>query len=1162
MNLTGNFGLTGSSPPSILGIINGKYSRLPQTRTRIVEEFETIPLLNDLQGYLKKLEEDSRQLQAITTHNQTPETNPTFTPFDDQEVQADAPPSLSKEESNLFNPLFDRQPEKPIHERSSEPGFIGEASCAAFSNRLLSCLDDTYTPSTAGLSNYHRMNAYGRLPVDQGPEFPERMHVKLLLNVARRFIGNYHPLFLKVTFMKEIDAVYRREVVPSALWLSYCYSGIAMRLAQSLGMHRSASRHTTLTPVERESRRRTWWVLYFFDRFSASKLGQPITVRDDDIDVEMPSMDGLTKDEMAEFLDPQNLITNIKLAKIIGNISTNGLYIQQVHGILKQLREWHDELQPDMRVKERGTPRPVASLHLAYNQCIIQTTRPVLLHLFKTQFQLGNKAREDALPRQNFSSITLALAESCVNAAQASSRIVEGLFLDGSIATFGYWDAHHIFSAAMILIMSAVMKPTAVNSDHLETLLSVLRSLKNDGNIPAVDFCERLSDIQARVLNLRATGRLDGMSFDRPPMITHTPSSLPKEVPQAQDQAFQTPMSMDNGSGICESAIIGYENVDILALEFKISINLIYLRLSARFDNCYTLIIIPMPETYLRSLDRSLNELTDAIRTHRFHHADPISASNPWTHDRRPVTQCHSQPEYPARRGAPDSLVEDSTVEAFIRRLREAVGQETNHATPIPPRNHGEERSATLLSDPDPPSVSRESLSLPPYEYATQLVARAEQEFGDCHTFLRKSFLRRFHATYRGQQSETYDRKWLCRLFFVLALAECTTTTKQPIQLTSDRAVAPATQMEGFAPSENMLSSGVELFEHGLSLLNTSYEEPTVDDVEALNLASHCCYILNRRMSAYAYAGQSVRLAHCLGLDHPAPTSLSKLEQEHRKRVWWTAFCVDRMISTELALHPAYTGLGQELGYPDSSGLTAEEEEEFFDPVLLTALIKLCEIKTDVVNTVSRLKHKDITEPYQVLRQCLQGLDRRGRGLPERVFSGGSSLPENRICSSLALRYHQLYTINNICLQAARSNARILLELAQAGELVRYGYWDSAHLFSSLAILTIAQSMRNNQPNAFSCTREDMSHDADTYSKGRNVLVHMASTGNMASRQHLSMLEEVERHGTVLFALPVASSSSGEVTTEMELDFEWWASLSSMSAEAASGTGSDPFAFL
>ncbi|KAG8668392.1 hypothetical protein FPOAC2_07676 [Fusarium poae] len=589
------------------------------------------------ESYLKKLEEDSRKLQAIASHNQTPETEPTFTPQSNQHPQNDYdPPSLSKEESNLFNPLFDRQPEKPIQERSSEPGFIGEASCAAFSNRLLSCLDDTYTPSTAGLSNYHRLSTYTRLPAAQGSEFPERMHVKLLLNVARRFIGNYHPLFLEVTFMKEIDAVYRREMVPSSLWLckfyalmalgeiythrrgvgdnnrvpgtnyyvravsllqenqdcyeepslmqvevltllawasnvlgrirtAYCYSGIAMRLAQSLGMHRSASRHTTLTPVERESRTRTWWVLYFFDRFSASKLGQPITVRDEDIDVEMPSQEGLTREEMAEFLDPQNLITNIKLARIIGNIlthiygipkATNGLYIHQVHGILKQLREWHDELRPDMRVKERGTPRPVASLHLAYNQCIIQTTRPVLLHLFKTQFQLGPKPRDDVPPRQNVSSITLALAESCVNAAQASSRIVEGLFLDGSIATFGYWDAHHIFSAAMILIMSAVMKPTAVNSDHLETLLSVLRSLKNDGNIPAVDFCERLSHIQTRVSTLRATGRLDGV-----PPTTRPPSPNENlDSSAGQNQPLQTPMSMDTEC----NGVVDYDNVDIL----------------------------------------------------------------------------------------------------------------------------------------------------------------------------------------------------------------------------------------------------------------------------------------------------------------------------------------------------------------------------------------------------------------------------------------------------------------------------------------------------------------------------------------------------------------------------------------------------------------------
>lgn len=327
-----------------------------------------------------------------------------------------------------------------------------------------------------------------------------------------------------------------------------------MRLALSMGMHRAIS-GSSLSPVERESRRRTWWVVYFFERFSASKLGQPITIRDEDIDVEMPSMEGLTEDERAEFLDPVPLVTNIKLARVIGNIckytrrpefssrwvsdnrdicivtdiygipkSTRGLCVNRVHGILKQLRSWNDELPPEMRVKERGTPRPVASLHLAYNQCIILTTRPVLLHLFKAQFQLGAAGAGQASPRRHsFSSLTMALADSCVNAAQASRRMVETLFLDGSIASFGYWDAHHIFSAALILIVSAVMRPSPATSEGLETLLSILRSMKNDGNIPAVDFCERLSHIKARVTKLRAMGHMSGSSGQNKKSLSQSP---------------------------------------------------------------------------------------------------------------------------------------------------------------------------------------------------------------------------------------------------------------------------------------------------------------------------------------------------------------------------------------------------------------------------------------------------------------------------------------------------------------------------------------------------------------------------------------------------------------------------------------------------------------
>lgn len=173
------------------------------------------------------LEADSRRLRSHSSGTPASGGEGTSTPRERGANVYNAP-SLPSEESNLFNPLFDKQQDRPVHERSSEPGFIGEASCAAFSNRLLSCLDSTCAPLTAGLSNYHRLEEQGHVLVDQGPEFPERMHVKLLLNVARRFIGNYHPLFLEVSFMKEIDAVYRGDMMPSTLWLCKFYALMAL----------------------------------------------------------------------------------------------------------------------------------------------------------------------------------------------------------------------------------------------------------------------------------------------------------------------------------------------------------------------------------------------------------------------------------------------------------------------------------------------------------------------------------------------------------------------------------------------------------------------------------------------------------------------------------------------------------------------------------------------------------------------------------------------------------------------------------------------------------------------------------------------------------------------------------------------------------------------
>ncbi|RTE82884.1 hypothetical protein BHE90_002557 [Fusarium euwallaceae] len=611
--------------------------------------------------------------------------------------------------------------------------------------------------------------------------------------------------------------------------------------------------------------------------------------------------------------------------------------------------------------------------------------------------------------------------------------------------------------------------------------------------------------------------------------------------------------------------------------------------------------IVPVPESYLQRIDRSLNELTEAIRNHTLDTGGKSGDAS-----RNQINNPSRQFEGLQAHPVVDSMIGNSTSEAFVLKLRETGSFARRSEDALDPRPSLDHSSPRLLGtslqgharmrfDTLLPNIT---FQLPPYSYAMQLMTRAEEEFGDYHTFLRKSFWKRFHATYRGDECEANDRNWLCRLSLVLALAEANTTTRKPIQVTPDDGVVETFPAAGVTALEQetapILSAGVELFEQGLVLLKVAYEEPTVDDVEALNLASHCSHILNRRMSAYSYAGQSIRIAHCLGLDRPAPASLSGLEREHRKRVWWTAFCVDRAISTELGLRPAYVGVGEDLDYPSSNELTAEEQEEFYDPDLLTAQIKLCEIKCAVVDTVSQLKSKDIAGPYQVLGQCLQRLDRCGREMPEKVFAGSGSTPERRICASIALRFHQCYilllrpvllyqftfllrteavttlsdelcTVNNICLHAARSNASIMLENAQAGNLVNYGYWDSAHLFSCLSVLAIAGPMLSKHPNAFQCTGEDIARDAITYRKARNVLVHMARAGNLASKRHLGMLEEVERDGIALSAQPspVPRTWNDTITTseaknmEVDLGFEDWPGLIAMPDSASSGV--DPF---
>lgn len=75
----------------------------------------------------------------------------------------------------------------------------------------------------------------------------------------------------------------------SSARLSTCYSyiGITLRSAIRLGLHRNVS--IPFDPIERETRKRIFWIIRKMDIYVAALLGFPQMLRDDDIDQEEPA---------------------------------------------------------------------------------------------------------------------------------------------------------------------------------------------------------------------------------------------------------------------------------------------------------------------------------------------------------------------------------------------------------------------------------------------------------------------------------------------------------------------------------------------------------------------------------------------------------------------------------------------------------------------------------------------------------------------------------------------------------------------------------------------------------------------------------------------------------------------------------------------------------
>ncbi|KAF8450778.1 fungal-specific transcription factor domain-containing protein [Boletus edulis BED1] len=241
----------------------------------------------------------------------------------------------------------------------------------------------------------------------------------------------------------------------------------------------------------------------------------------------------------------------------------------------------------------------------------------------------------------------------------------------------------------------------------------------------------------------------------------------------------------------------------------------------------------------------------------------------------------------------------------------------------------------------------------------------------------------------------------------VFAIFACTARLVNDQRLTSDRLD------DG--------GMGMDFYERALILHYISHASIQVFHVQSLILMSSFLCSINCLPQAWLLVGQAVRSAQDLGLHRsPRRLSISSIEKETRRKIWWSVYCLDRMLAL---------ALGRPLGIEDSDcdvelPVDADDEwlPEYFTGVQLSqkppslmsgtiALVSLYQITGRVLRQVYAIECcKEILEPDNrvELQRSVEALDleltRWFEDLPSSFRNPSTS--DKHICMTVVLCSH------------------------------------------------------------------------------------------------------------------------------------------------------------
>jgi proline utilization trans-activator len=207
---------------------------------------------------------------------------------------------------------------------------------------------------------------------------------------------------------------------------------------------------------------------------------------------------------------------------------------------------------------------------------------------------------------------------------------------------------------------------------------------------------------------------------------------------------------------------------------------------------------------------------------------------------------------------------------------------------------------------------------------------------------------------------------------------------------------------------------GLSYFAQARRMVSIPAERPTLHAVEIALLLVLYSYNLNRRHMAYLLASSAVRLGIVMGLNLNVPDGMysNPLAREHRTRLWWTAYTLDRTCCSKLG-HPASIA-DDDILVDHPSGDHLDPSADFEDVDYARKSLELAGLSQQTRQQLySRRKHH---VPFaQRVQTTLKNITRWMETLPPRLqleIGQGSMRPNSIVYLHLRFNQvsHMLYT--------------------------------------------------------------------------------------------------------------------------------------------------------